>query len=45
LKNVTYGSLATSALSKLIEIDEEFLHANAILGGKGLQTALNVVLG
>lgn len=38
------GSLSTSALSKLVEIDKELLHTHAILSGEGLQTALNVAL-
>jgi len=41
----TESSLADGSLSQLIEIDEELLNTDAILGSKGLHAALNVILG
>jgi len=39
------SSLSTGALAELVEVNEELLHADAVLGGEGLQTTFNVGLG
>ena len=40
----TYGSLANNSLSEFIEIDEEFLESNSVLGDQSLDTLLDILL-
>ena len=40
----TYGSLANNSLSEFIEINEEFLESNSVLGDQSLDTLLDILL-
>ena len=40
----TYSSLTTSALSELIEVNEELSDTDAVLGDVGLQALFNIEL-
>ena len=41
---ITYGSLSNGALAKLVEVDEELLDADAILGDACLDALLDIIL-
>ena len=40
----TYGSLANNSLSEFIEINEEFLESDSVLGDQSLDTLLDILL-
>ena len=40
----TYGSLSNSALSKLVEIEEELLDSNPVFGDEGLESFFYIEL-
>jgi len=40
----TYGGLSTGAFAQFVEVDEELLNADSVLGGAGLDTVFDVVV-